>query len=398
MAAQQKILAVSHACIRAANREMYRILHRQGVDIELLIPEELVAPSGKLLAEPQSPLDPVTHLQKMEGSNTRSFRFSGFGDLLKKVSPSIVFVESDPASLLTLHAGLWCKKNNAKLICFTNENLSWGWLEVIKRVGPREIPINFAKSLCHTLSRQLVDHVFTTSEEAKQIFLSAGYSSVSVIPLGTDRKIFKYSSAQRHKTRKQLGIDEASGPLIAYFGRLVPEKGIETLVEALGTLRDHPWQLLLNRFESQSAYAERIMALINEFGIAPRLHILETRHGVIAEAMTATDVVVLPSRSTPKWVEQFGRVVPEAMACGNLVIVSDSGAPKELVGASGLVFREGDVAQLAAILRDFMAKPAECLTRRQRAIRHVHRSLSIVVQAKAMSEVFSSFGQASCEF
>ncbi|RLI13713.1 hypothetical protein DRO33_00725 [Candidatus Bathyarchaeota archaeon] len=45
--------------------------------------------------------------------------------------------------------------------------------------------------------------------------------------------------------------------------------------------------------------------------------------------------------------DTFGFVVAEAMACGRPVIVSDSGAPADLVGGAGLVFRYGDPHDLA---------------------------------------------------
>ena len=163
---------------------------------------------------------------------------------------------------------------------------------------------------------------------------------------------------------------------------MVPEKGIDTLVRAVASLKELSWRLLLNRFEMATSYASGIERQIAEAGLADRVLWAPSRHGAVARLMTASDAVVLPSISTPKWVEQYGRVVPEAMACGNLVIVSDSGAPKELVGPSGLVFPEGDHEALARLLRGIVANPSQCLVRRRAAIRHVKRHLSIEVEAE----------------
>ena len=63
------------------------------------------------------------------------------------------------------------------------------------------------------------------------------------------------------------------------------------------------------------------------------------------------DALVLPSRSTPRWVEQFGRVLTEAMACGAVVVGSDSGEIPHVIGDAGVVFPEGDVTALSAALR-----------------------------------------------
>jgi glycosyltransferase involved in cell wall biosynthesis len=62
------------------------------------------------------------------------------------------------------------------------------------------------------------------------------------------------------------------------------------------------------------------------------------------------DCLVLPSRTTRKWKEQFGRVLIEAMACEVPVVGSDSGEIPNVIGDSGLIFREGDVDDLSSRL------------------------------------------------
>jgi glycosyltransferase involved in cell wall biosynthesis len=59
------------------------------------------------------------------------------------------------------------------------------------------------------------------------------------------------------------------------------------------------------------------------------------------------DVLVLPSRTTHKWKEQFGRVLVEAMASSTPVIGSDSGEIPNVIGDAGLVYPEGDARALA---------------------------------------------------
>jgi glycosyltransferase involved in cell wall biosynthesis len=70
----------------------------------------------------------------------------------------------------------------------------------------------------------------------------------------------------------------------------------------------------------------------------------------------AADVLVLPSAS-----ETWGLCVNEAMCMGRPVIVSDRvGCARDLVavGENGLIFRAGDVAALAACLREALSDPA----------------------------------------
>ena len=59
------------------------------------------------------------------------------------------------------------------------------------------------------------------------------------------------------------------------------------------------------------------------------------------------DTLVLPSRTTADWVEFFGRVLIEGMACEVPVIGSDSGEIPQVIDDAGLVFPEGDADALA---------------------------------------------------
>jgi hypothetical protein len=58
------------------------------------------------------------------------------------------------------------------------------------------------------------------------------------------------------------------------------------------------------------------------------------------------NVLVLPSLTTPGWVEFFGRVLVEAMACEVPVIGSDSGEIPNVIGDAGLIFHEGEADDL----------------------------------------------------
>jgi glycosyltransferase involved in cell wall biosynthesis len=69
-----------------------------------------------------------------------------------------------------------------------------------------------------------------------------------------------------------------------------------------------------------------------------------------------------PSLTTPRWKEQFGRMLVEAMACGVPVIGSDSGEIPNVIGDAGLVVPEGD----SVALRTAIARLRDDATERQR--------------------------------
>ena len=384
-----KVLAISHMSMRSANRTLYRSLRRCGIDVELIVPSRLVYDGLQISAEPGQADDPPIHILEPQWRNLRLLRYRALTRFLAAIRPNVIVAEADTASLLALETGRWCRRNGAKLICRTNENLSWNPLASIARGGLSALPHSLLKCAVNRLNAQNVSAVCVTSFEALRLFQTAGFQSPVNIPLGTDRVRFRYSSRTRYSARQELGL-QAGETVVSYFGRLVPEKGVDLLIDALCRLTAFKWRLLLNSFQTASAYSKDIHKRLVRGGIAERTNWIRSKHGELARYFAASDITVLPSRTTPKWVEQFGRVVPEAMACGNLVIVSDSGTPKELVGHSGLVFPEGDASALEQTLRNALSDPADCLARRKAAIRHVHRNLQVDIEAQHYIELFKN--------
>jgi len=67
----------------------------------------------------------------------------------------------------------------------------------------------------------------------------------------------------------------------------------------------------------------------------------------VPEAFRACDLVMVPSRTTPDWEEQFGRVAVEAQASGCAVIAYRSGALGEVLERGAVLVTEGDTEALA---------------------------------------------------
>jgi glycosyltransferase involved in cell wall biosynthesis len=132
-----------------------------------------------------------------------------------------------------------------------------------------------------------------------------------------------------------------------YVGRLVAEKGIDTLIAAVWQLAGD-WRL---RIVGGGPARETLAAQEEQLGIAERV----TFDGQIPSTHTPSmyhqlDALVLPSETRANWKEQFGRTLVEAMASGVPVIGSDSGAIPDVIGNAGLIFREGNIEELTAAL------------------------------------------------
>jgi glycosyltransferase involved in cell wall biosynthesis len=151
---------------------------------------------------------------------------------------------------------------------------------------------------------------------------------------------------ERQLQRAQLDIDNGDF-VIGFCGRLTKAKGIDDLIAAAELLRS-----------STGAIRPRVL-LVGDGPEKSRLshlmpNVLVAVPGGGSAALSyyrAMDVLTLPSRTQRNWKEQFGRVLIEAMASGVPVIGSDSGAIPEVVGDAGLIFREGDIQELAAHLQ-----------------------------------------------
>jgi glycosyltransferase involved in cell wall biosynthesis len=160
-------------------------------------------------------------------------------------------------------------------------------------------------------------------------------------------------SEGRLTTRRQVGLGETDCVFV-FVGRLVPHKGVADLLQAFDRICNIvPEEVaLLVVGDGPDASRVKDAALRN-----PRIHWvgrLEQR-GVI-EMLHASDVAVVPSH-----IEPWGLVVNEAMAVGLPVVASDRvGAVDDLVidGETGVVYRSGDVGQLASKMETLARDPA----------------------------------------
>ena len=173
---------------------------------------------------------------------------------------------------------------------------------------------------------------------------------------------------------------------VGYAGRLVPEKGVRDLLAAV-CLLDPPVKTLL---VGDGVLREELRATSLPNGD------IEVRTGVGHDEMPLSyaemDVLVLPSRTTRSWAEQFGRVLVEALWCGVPVVGSDSGEIPWVIETThgGRVYPEGDIRGLAARLVELRREPrlAAKLSAAGRA--SVERTFGIEAVARALDRTLLS--------
>ena len=162
---------------------------------------------------------------------------------------------------------------------------------------------------------------------------------------------------------------------------------MHVLLESLSGMQRLPWTLMLDQFEGSEPYSRQLNAQLDRYGMRERVRFIHAAHGEVSDYMNAADVVVLPSLSTRKWKEQYGRVAPEAMACGRLVVAARSGTLPELVGEHGILFSEGDRSALTECLQAIVHQP-ELLQRTEEIASYACERLSVEAQAEQMLRVF----------
>ena len=151
--------------------------------------------------------------------------------------------------------------------------------------------------------------------------------------------------------RARLGLE---GLVLGYVGRLIQEKGIMDLVEAAATFRG-PASILLVGDGPLAAPARARAATLG----LRLVHVPAIPHDAVRDHLRAMDLLVLPSRDTPSWREQFGHILIEAMACEVPVIGSTAGAIPEVLGDAGLLFPQGDCEELCERLATLIASSSE---------------------------------------
>ncbi|MGH2344366.1 MAG: glycosyltransferase, partial [Chloroflexota bacterium] len=132
-------------------------------------------------------------------------------------------------------------------------------------------------------------------------------------------------------------------PHLCWVGRIAPEKGLEdaaAVAQATGTpLR------VYGRLQDPD-YLRRVLS---EFAGAPISYhgFLDTR--ALAEAIGHAQALLV----TPRWIEAFGNVVMEALACGVPVVAYRRGGPAEMIedGRTGWLVEPGSVDGLIGAVR-----------------------------------------------
>ncbi|HEX2417792.1 MAG TPA: glycosyltransferase family 4 protein [Micromonosporaceae bacterium] len=194
--------------------------------------------------------------------------------------------------------------------------------------------------------------------------LGVPYQRIDVVVNGVDRELWRVSPAAVTAARLRYA---GSGPLIGFAGRLVYEKGVQDIIEAMPRLRAaHPGLRLV--VAGDGPYRAELQDRVDRLQLRPAVSFAGFLGNDLPAVIAATDAIAVPSIYEP-----FGMIALEAIAAGVPVVAAETGGLKEIVepGHTGMTFRVGDPDALARavsrLLRDQMAA--------QRIVKAGHRML-----------------------
>lgn len=337
-----RILLISHTCQSAAEGQPKAELlgSLPGVELTVLVPDRWLHYGNWRLAS----VPDRSSYNLIVGDVDRPWcgpaqwylhSYRNLHRIVEEVNPQVIDLWEEPWNLLSAQA---CALRDryfpaVRIVSETEQNI---W---------KHLPYPFEHYRTRTL--RSANYVIGRSAEAIDVVRRKGYRGpAAVVPNAVDEKLFR--PLARDACREQL---ELSGFVVGYVGRLVPEKGLSDLIDMLAYLPDEVNVLIVGDGPSRAELEARASAV----DVLRRVRFLEGRSlQDLPKVMCALDTLVLPSVTTARWKEQFGRVLIEAQSCRIPVIGTNSGAIPDVVGSAGIVVPEGEPLALAHAVKDLL--------------------------------------------
>ena len=326
MTSRRRLLTIGHSYCVALNRRLPHEIARAGDwDVTAVGPARFHGDFGWHTLEPTpDELCNVVPVPVRFGRRIHVMRYGrGLSSLLAEPW-DLVHCWEEPyvAAAAQIARGM---APNVPLVLATFQNIA-------KRYPP---PFNWIER--YSMAR--ADGVIAFGRTAAEVMTARGFNRVpvAVIPPGVDVTEFRPDEARRAVILGRLGWSDGP-PVVGFLGRLVPEKGIEWLTTVLDRVTT-PWRALV-------VGSGPLEKMVSAWGsrYADRVRVVTTaQHHEVPAYLNAMDVLCAPSQTTPRWREQFGRMLIEAFASGVAVVASTSGEIPYVVADAGLLVAEDDL-------------------------------------------------------
>ncbi len=168
-----------------------------------------------------------------------------------------------------------------------------------------------AKKHIKYFTQRWVDLFIVYTKRAKDSLVLEGVpeKKIRIVRLGVDLNTFKPIKKKSH-----------SPFVVLFVGRDVPEKGLDDLKKAVTKL--------------------------SNVNIKPMYISSNIPYEQMPSVYREADVLVMPSKRSTTWEEQYGMVLVEGLASGLPIVAYDTGSVRELVGDAGILIKP-DVEKLS---------------------------------------------------
>jgi glycosyltransferase involved in cell wall biosynthesis len=326
-----RVLVVGHPYVTGVNQRKLDAIATLGkVEIALLVPERWwVREWGRYLGlERRFCGFPVYAAPVIFAGRNGAYLFplGTLKNAFQEFRPDLVHTDAEAFSLVSAQIAMAARFARVPMVLHVAESV--------------ERPLRLRRVTCHFVLRS-TSCLVGTNQDSLQLIRRWGYRGPGVVipRFGVDLALF---------TPRRAILNQPA--VVGFVGRLVREKGLEVLLEAVQRIsqRGIDCRLLICGSGPQR---EVLQGRTRELGIEG---LVEWQPAVepdkVPQIMQRLDALVLPSQTGPRVKEQFGRVLIEAMASGVPAVGSTCGEIPNVIGRDDLVFPEGDAEALARIL------------------------------------------------
>src|SRR5438270_475838 len=327
----RRVLVLSHTYLQPAHRGKLRALAARGLEVTVAIPQRWREPwFGRPIDvawERQGGLEvfplPARGMGQKGVLEKAKYARRALRALLRDRRPDLVQIEEEPTTHAARQVLAAARRLAIPVVLFTHQNvdpdLGWWARWKHRRMLRRLTGLVAASDLAGTLAR-----------------LDAPNLPIAVIP--------QLGALAPHEPQHV----PHEGLAIGFIGRLVRNKGVDNLLQALALQRGLKWRLTI---VGDGPERERLETLASALRLAARIR---WTGGLPAEQIAslwpALDVLVMPLNASNEWREANGQILMEAMANEVAVLGTDSGVIPELIADAGLVVPAGDGQAMASAL------------------------------------------------
>ena len=274
----------------------------------------------------------VGGIETVSATLAGEFHRAGHSVTLVTQSPSAA--PDDEAYLVVRRPGwrqLWRMVRESDVVFHNNISLRLGWPLVILRrpwvvahhtwIPHQGVAARLKRRLLRFASNVSVSHAVARDLPVRSTVLPNPYRSSLFRPIA--------------------GVARTKD--VVFLGRLVCDKGAGMLLDALHLLQSRGLVLRATLIGEGPEEAD-LKAQSERLGLSPQVEFVGSQTGErLVRLLHEHQVLVVPS----VWEEPFGLVVLEAIACGCIPLVAQSGGLPDAAGPCGRVFAKGNVLALA---------------------------------------------------